>query len=184
MRTLLLISVWISIAACGDRQDDQSAATSADELTPASTDTAFVALEGEGLRIFLAEGGSARPIAFGTPEADASAALTAVLGPPAESGDNPDCAASFATWSNGLTVWFSQNRFVGWHVRPDSRLTTVDGIGPGTTRSELETEHNAQIMPSSLGQEFTVGALAGLLESDAPDARVQHLWAGQTCIAR
>lgn len=37
---------------------------------------------------------------------------------------------------------------------------------------------------STLGAEFSIGDIAGVFESAASDARVAHLWAGETCIAR
>jgi hypothetical protein len=55
----------------------------------------------------------------------------------------------------------------------------------GTTRTELENGASvARIAKSSLGEEFTAGDVAGLLDSAAADARVSNLWAGATCIAR
>lgn len=107
-----------------------------------------------------------------------------MLGAPVEQGENADCAAKYARWENGLTVWFANGRFAGWSLDRGSRLTTVNGIGLGTTRAELHAAYNLEVVRSSLGEEFTIGGMAGLLESAAPDARVQHLWAGQTCIAR
>jgi len=150
-----------------------------------AADSAFLALEGGGLRVFLASTGSSRPLPFGTPSTEVLAVLTTVLGSkPAERGENVDCAAKYAVWDNGLTVWFTNDRFSGWHVGRGSSLTTSDGLGPGTTRAQLEAARNAVFTSSSLGEEFTIGELAGLLESAAPDASVQHLWSGHVCIAR
>ena len=176
-------------AACGDvpanaGSDELPASDTASSARPAA-DSAFLALEGGGLRVFLASTGSSRPLPFGTPSTDVLAVLTTVLGSePAEKGENADCAAKYAAWDNGLTVWFTNDRFSGWHVGRGSSLTTADGLGLGTTRAQLEAAHNAVFTASSLGEEFTVGELAGLLESAAPGARVQHLWSGHVCIAR
>jgi hypothetical protein len=63
-------------------------------------------------------------------------------------------------------------------------LTTVSGIGLGSTRAELEAAYDAEVAPSSLGIEFHAGGLAGLLDSSRPDARVVSLWAGLACVAR
>ena len=49
---------------------------------------------------------------------------------------------------------------------------------------DLENAYAADIGRSTLGIEFTAGGLAGILESEAPDARVQHLWAGVACLGR
>lgn len=155
---------------------------------PAAPATAAtkLALDGEGLRLFDAASGAARRIPFGTRKPAALSALTAVqAAPPREQGENVDCRATFATWANGLTAWFAQDRFVGWSVRPGSpEVTTASGLTVGSSRADLDGAYNAKVAPSSLGVEFTAGGLAGLLDSARPDARVTHLWAGATCIAR
>lgn len=195
-----LLALTLIISACGDvpANAGSAGATVSDsapgpavQVSPApssdrpAADSAFLALEGEGLRAFLASTGSARPLPFGTPSADALAFLSAVLRTePVEQGVNVDCAAEYATWENGLTAWFALERFAGWSVGRGSPLTTVDGIGLGATRSELEDAYDPVITRSSLGEEFAAGGLAGLLESSAPDARIQHLWSGHTCVAR
>ena len=75
-------------------------------------------------------------------------------------------------------------RFVGWSLPRGSTLTTAAGVGPGSTWDELIAAHAATRRESTLGTELTAGDLAGLLDSDAPDATVLHLWAGENCIAR
>ncbi len=156
---------------------------------PAAVDSAYLALEGGGLRVFLASTGSARPLPFGTPSADARSVLRAVLGTePTGRGENVDCGVEYARWEDGLMTWFANGAFVGWSLERGSTLTTVSGIDPEAFRTavveELEAAYDVEVAPTSLGEEFTAGSLAGLLESAASDARVQHLWSGQTCIAR
>jgi hypothetical protein len=145
-----------------------------------------LALEGEGLRGFAVPSGSARPVPFGSPRAAVLDFLQAIYGsPPREQGENLDCGAEFAGWKDGLTVWFAEDRFVGWSLQDrDGTLTTASGVGIGSVRSELEAAHVIEVVDSSLGVEFTSGGLAGLLDSARPDARVTNLWAGLTCIAR
>jgi hypothetical protein len=147
---------------------------------------AELALEGEGLRLFLRSGGSARPLSFGTPAADVLRAVDAATGSaPSERGESADCGAEYARWSDGPTVWLDNGRFVGWSLRGErASLTTPTGVGIGTTRAEIESAHTVRVADSSLGIEFTVGGLAGLLESSAPDGRVTALWAGEACIMR
>lgn len=155
--------------------------------TPASPPLTppMLALEGEGLRIFLVPSGSARPIPFGTPQADAmTMLLSALTEAPREEGHSEDCGVDYATWDNGLTVRFSRGSFAGWSVGAGSKLTTASGLGIGSTRADLENAYSADIGRSTLGIEFTAGSLAGILESEAPDARVQHLWAGVACLGR
>jgi len=147
---------------------------------------ASLAVEGEGLRAFNLLTGSARALAFGSGRGDTLTMLEAALGKAAtEQGENIDCGARFARWDNGLSVWFSKDRFVGWSLgESGATLTTASGIGIGSTRSELESAYSASIAPSSLGTEFSAGGLAGLLDSAKPQARITNLWAGATCIAR
>ncbi len=165
--------------------DKDTSTTATSTASHPAADSAYLALEGGGLRVFLAATGSARPLPFGTPSADAMSVLSAVFGTePTERGENVDCGVEYARWENGLMTWFANGAFVGWSLERGSTLTTVSGIGLGATRAELEAVYDAEIAPSSLGEEFTAGSLAGLLESPASDARVQHLWSGQTCIAR
>lgn len=144
-----------------------------------------LAVEGEGLRVFTPSG-SARPIPFGTATADVMSLLVSTEGRgPIAQGVNEDCGASFARWESGLSVWFSKGQFAGWSIDDaDAKVTTASGIGIGSTRAELESAYNAQVARSTLGIEFTAGDLAGILDSEKPDARIAHLWAGQTCNAR
>lgn len=195
-----LLAVGLT-SACGAAPENSETAGSAEPDSFATSDTSrapdsipavdppvdsvFLALEADGLRAFLASTGSARPLPFGTPTADAMSMLNAVMEAiPVEQGENVDCAAEYATWESGLTVWFANGRFAGWGVGPGSALTTVDGLGPGATRADLEAAYDPTIQLSSLGYEFVVGRIAGLLESGASNARVRHLWSGHVCLAR
>lgn len=167
-----------------DRSDTLSVRDARDAPLPDSTQ-ATLALDGEALRVFLAQSGSARPIPFGTSKSDAMRMLDVVLtAVPREGGHSEDCGVDFATWENGLTVRFLRGTFAGWSVGAGSTLTTASGLGIGSTRADLEDTYAAEIGRSTLGIEFTAGGLAGILESEAPDARVRHLWAGVACLAR
>jgi len=160
-----------------------AAPDSADTQEPAAN----LALDGEGLRKFLTATGASRPIQFGMAKADALRMLESVQGaPPQQQGENIDCGATNAVWADGLTVWFARDRFVGWSLAAaGSPLSTAGGLMLGTTRAELENGASvAKIARSSLGEEFTAGEVAGLLDSAAANARVTNLWAGATCIAR
>ena len=145
-----------------------------------------LALDGEGLRLFDANSGSSRLLAFDSEGGAARSTLDRVLGAePVETGYSEDCAATFVRWAEGLTVWVVRDRFVGWSLRDDAeRLTTPTGMGIGSTRSEVEDAYAIEIFESSLGLEFVAGGMAGLFGSEASSAPVTHLWAGQTCIAR
>lgn len=147
--------------------------------------SAALAIEGDGLRVFVVSTGSARPIPFGTSAHAALDVLARVQGEPFERSENDDCAIVYASWRDGLTIWLQRERFVGWSVRgADAPYSTASGIGIGSTRAELAGAYDVKIAQTSLGTEFTAGGLAGVLESERMDARITHLWAGATCIAR
>lgn len=144
----------------------------------------LLALEGEGLRIFDPNSGSARPIPFGTPAAEVLRIVEALRGgPPREDGESPECGGSFATWEGGPTLRCRGGRFVGWSVR-DPGLSTAAGVEVGSTREELESVHAVQVARTSLGVEFSAGGLAGVLEGEGGEDRVVALWAGEACLAR
>ena len=161
--------------------------TTADVALPAGQPK--LAVEGEGLRWFLPPDGSARPIPFGTPQANVLASLERVRGP-AGKGVNTDCGAGpveYANWPDGLSVVFQRGKFVGWGLdgRAAGALATADGVGPGTTRVELERGFaTVSVQRTSLGSEFTAGELHGLLDGPEPRARVTEIWAGVSCVAR
>lgn len=157
------------------------------DAAPAPAAATKLALDGEGLRIVAVSTGSTRALPFGTAKADALSTLSAVEGaPPVRQGENIDCGATNAIWPDGLTVWFASDKFVGWSVGiAGSSLSTMGGLKLGSTRTEVENGATvATIAPSSLGEEFTAGGVAGLLESKSADAKVTNLWAGSVCIAR
>lgn len=207
---VLLLAVGLAVAGC-NQPDPASLPDAAEPPATAAVDSvlatpnpagepsdapgnaapqdpvAKLALDGDGLRIFITANGASRPIPFGIARADALRMLESVQGaPPQDQGENIDCGSTNAVWPDGLTVWFDRDEFVGWSVASaGSPLSTAGGLMLGTTRAELENGASvARIAESSLGEEFTAGDVAGLLDSDAADARVTNLWAGAACIAR
>ena len=155
----------------------------------AAADQPKLAVEGEGLRWFLPPNGSARPIPFGTPQADVLASLQRVRGP-AGRGMNADCGAGpveYASWPDGLSVVFQHGTFVGWGLdgRAAGALATANNVGPSTTRAELEGAFaTVSVQRTSLGSEFAAGKLHGLLDGPGRRARVTDMWAGVSCVAR
>lgn len=145
-----------------------------------------VALDPEGIRFFDSATGASRLLAFGVGQPATVAALSAALGAePIEQAEVDDCNASHVRWGQGLGAWFTVGHFAGWSVGDGaSGLATAAGVKPGSTRAELESAYDATVFESSLGTEFTAGEMGGVLDSHAADARVIHLWAGSTCIAR
>lgn len=182
----------IALLACTERKPapvDTAAA-------PVADSGAVLALDGEGLRVFLQPSGSARPIAFGDPRAAVVTTVSRLQrGMQPEVAENLECRATVATWpASGLQLWFSSDsaaRFIGWSLggraptdSTASTLTTPSGIGLGSTRAALDSVYTARVARSSLGVEFSAGGLAGILASARADATIQNLWAGQVCLAR
>lgn len=116
------IAALLLLAACQTTPDAPSPTTpGAPAEDAASQDAAAVALtlEGDGLRLVVRETGAARPVAFGTPFADAVAAVVRAEGDPSEDGVQPECGAgplAFAAWPDGLTLYGQDDAFAGWAV--------------------------------------------------------------------
>jgi hypothetical protein len=193
-RTALVLFAVIAVAAC-DRSIEPAeeapapAGAPSEAPTPAAPVQAAggLAIEGEGLRIFDAEG-AARAVPFGTPQETVIAAVTASTGGVApEQSTNEECgqgATQFAGYSNGLQLLFQNGDFNGWYL-DEAGLTTVDGIGVGSTRAALAQARTLEMQPdSTLGAEFVAGDVFGFLTSTAADATVQSLWAGGNCFFR
>jgi hypothetical protein len=201
MHRLAPLVLLFAMAAC--RQAEPPPATAADPpvpivkshaagvaaaqvIGPAEAAASRLALDAEGLRLLNAVSGASRLIPFGTTRTDALRAIESAQRTPARAtGVNDACRAAYVAWKNGLTVWFGGERFVGWSVQAgEAGPGTAAGLKVGSSRGELDGAYAAKIGKSTLGTQFRAGALAGLLDSDRPDARVTELWAGVTCIAR
>lgn len=147
-----------------------------------------VVLDGEGLRLVGPRTGSTRLVAFGTPEAEVVALVEGVLGALAEQSENLECGAGpvqFASWPDGFMLLAQDGAFGGWALNgiaaEPSSLSTMAGLGIGTTRAELDAAYDATVEESSLGAEFTAGDLYGVLSGFDADDRVENLWAGLSC---
>lgn len=190
----------LALAACNraPQAEEQTAATQtgaamegapavADPVTTdkdAATESPALAVEAEGLRLFNPKTGAARPIAFGLPRAQVLAAL-AFRGPPG-SGTNGECGAGplqYANWPDGLGLYFQDDKFVGWNAykRGNGAIATASGIGPGSTRAELEAAYTVKVSETTLGTEFAAGDLYGIFDSPAKTAKVTNMWAGVSC---
>lgn len=194
-RTALALAAVAALAACDRSQPPAPAEPAAPAETPAapaapdgpSVADGGLAIEAEGLRIFD-DTGAARAIPFGTPQATAIATVAASVGGAApEVTTNSECGAGatqFAEFSNGLQLLFQNNQFQGWFV-DEAGVTTVDGMGVGSTRASIESSRTVEMQAdSTLGDEFTSGDVGGFLTDATPQGTVTSLYAGLTCFFR
>lgn len=201
-RLLPVLAFAALVAACGQPSEESTPAAPAAPAAPTATAesaapatpaaaaaSGAVALDQEGLRL-VSDTGSTRLVAFGVPTADAVAALSSVLGAPADRSTNSECGAGpteFVSWPNDLDALFLDGKFSGWSLgsRSDGKVTTMDGIGVGSTRQQLtESFGNLTVEASTLGIEFTAGDIAGILDKDGPAGKVETIWGGTSCVFR
>ncbi|MFN4095916.1 MAG: hypothetical protein ACK4GG_04025 [Sphingomonas sp.] len=194
-----------ALAACGDKAPDNATGNIATEAmlneaeasvsnttVPAAAPTASVALNLAPGGLMLADMNSGRSVQqeFGIGGRGLLALAGAVLGKSTETGTNRECgegAMDFAKF-DGLTLWFQEDKFVGWFLDgAKPKLTTGTGAGIGSTRAQVADGLAISDVPdSSLGREFTTegGGLSGMLDGAGDGAKVTALWSGQACIFR
>jgi hypothetical protein len=185
----LLVLPALTLAACGDATQEPASApatpppaaeTPVATPSPAPAGARAVALDPEGLRLVDRQSGSTAALAFGQPAEQVVASVSAAQGSaPSERGTNSECGAGaldYATWSDGLTLWFQNGTFAGWAVN-EAGPTLMSGIGVGSSRADLEGAHVIQVEESTLGTEFASAGFYGILEA----GRVSNLWAGVSC---
>jgi hypothetical protein len=197
MRTVLVVATLL-LAACSQQSNAPAASTTAptpavsapapSNTTPspplAATDAApapkpvTLVLRGDGIDL----GGV---LAFGTPSDELIKKLTAHFSQPPGNVDTlNECGEGvlkMAGWDNGFTTYSQDGKFVGW-ASVDQR--TAEGIGFGSSRAALDAAYHPEVTESSLGWEFYVNGLSGILESNAPDAAISEFWSGMTCVMR
>lgn len=155
---------------------------------PIVTDGPAISIEGEGLRLVL-QTGATRALPFGTGKAQTVEILDRLQGSKGEASRNEECGAGpvdFVQWKNGLSALFQDDKFVGWSLGDDGKgLTTMNGIGIGSTRAELTAAFaGVTVEESTLGQEFSAGGMSGILNGPGANATVEALWAGVSCVFR
>lgn len=173
--------------AAGPAATPQPGLNAVQVAPPAEVAAVRLALDSEGLRLFNSVSGASRLIPFGAGKDDVIRSLAMALKKqPGQQQNNAECANVFVPWDNGLSVWFRDERFVGWFVRKDgdATLATASGVKVGSTRAELDSAYSAKIVNSTLGVEFSAGALSGLLDGTGSSAKITDLWSGDTCVAR
>jgi hypothetical protein len=203
------MGAMLALAGCGapEQPAKQPAANVAAERAepvaaprPASTPTAPAAepepeseakvnLAPDELTVVL-ESGAARHVTFGTSHDSTLQILGAALGNPMEQARNDECGAGpldYAAFRGGLSLYFQDGKFAGWDLDGREKggvFALANGIGIGSTRRQLEAAGDVRVRESTIGHEFALGDLSGLIDSSAATGKVTNLWAGTTCIAR
>ena len=170
-------------------------------LTKAEKSKQSLVLTAHALQLVHQITGSSNELPFGTPENQ----LTDIINNTLESkavniSVNTECGAGplkMVAWSNGLTLVFQENNtkntepetdwlFEGWYIdgtkEDANKLTTMAGIGIGSTLEELQNAYVIEVKKTSLGEEFsTASGLYGILNDTGTDAKIIHLWSGVSC---
>ncbi|MBO6573924.1 MAG: hypothetical protein JJ896_00785 [Rhodothermales bacterium] len=187
-RLLLTAFLLLGLTACqgADDADTSAEAPATEEAAPAEAPTPQIALNlsGEGLQVVVLQNASTRDINFGASSSQLLTVVETNFGPAAEDMMNDECGLRVMRWDSGLTLYFSDDAFAGWSARDtDGSLTTMAGIGPGSTRAELSDALAAEFQDSSVGPMFMAGGLNGTLTGDTDEDTVDVLFAGSTCVA-
>ncbi len=156
----------------------------------------ILVLTSNALQLVDSATGSSKELSFGMPERQMVELLTGILGKAPNSIQiNEECGAGplkMAAWNNGLTVVFQDVKqkgewlFSGWFVTTTSgtaqKITTMAGIGIGSTREAMEDAYVLKVFESTLGQEFsTSSGLYGIFEGASKNAKIIHMWSGLSC---
>ncbi len=152
--------------------------------TVTSAELPVPALDGEGLRMVIPSGAT-RLIPFGSERRVVENAVGRALGKGGTRSSLDECGAGPMEFSkiDGLSLNFQDDRFVGWTLDASSPLTTIDGVGAGSTRAEIEQSRTVTLVEdSTLGAEFRAGGIGGFFDGEG--GRVNLLYAGTQCFFR
>jgi hypothetical protein len=156
-----------------------------------------LALTSNALQLVDAITGSTKEIGYGMPYKQIVAIVRNILErEPAKVDVNSECGAGplkMASWSNGLTLVFKETKrdngewlLAGWFAsKPqpkESKLSTMAGVGVGSTLAELKSAYKISVSKTTLGQEFAVkSGIYGLLSGIGDDATIDAMWSGVSC---
>ena len=148
-----------------------------------------VVLEPDGIGI-LTDEDSITHFTFGQADlATTAPALESQLGPATSEEDLEECGPGplhSVSWP-GLTIYFQEDTLEGWYVQAGGSevFTTLEGIGLGSTRVDLEAAFaDLTVEESTIGIEWSGGGMAGILTEDSAEGEVEVIWSGLNCIAR
>lgn len=203
------VALLILLGACGDTGettgvdeagDVSSAATSTSpaagaSATPANPrgEPAALALMADGLSLLPVGVFQPQVIGFGSPRATVEkAAASAFPGVMPQRSRNDECGAGAMDFTayETLTLNFQNGLLVGWFAKAPANIATIDGIRPGITRAELESERQLEMVTgSTLDGEFRYflpnqTEIGGFLDGAGGGAVVTALHSGTNCFFR
>jgi hypothetical protein len=153
----------------------------ADTYRPSPGDT--ITADATGLHLSAPDGSAAQNLPFGTPFHIVMRTLVEIVGHEvhvAFPGECPEGALVNVTLPGRIDLNFREDRLEGWFLGPQDDVATADGLAIGTPRAVLKDA--AWFDDSTLGEEFTLGDISGLMSEDGNS--VSHLWSGTACIFR
>lgn len=156
-----------------------------------------VDLSGEGLFVVNRQSKTTQTIPFEADFTASTAVVSSILGKPTEKVESRQCDAgllSYTSWTNGLTMYGMQDRFVGWWISnrhtEDTNLATVNGIDLiGKSLTYLKANYNVEVFESSLGIEFytpssethTADNISGFISANEPNGVVTSVKSNIVC---
>jgi hypothetical protein len=151
-----------------------------------------------GLELRLVEDGfatghpglhSSGSIEFGQPKDQVIAAVAAIRGRPT-AGRNAECPSGAVDYASfgPLDLHFQDGKFAGWVLdgAANPPIENEWGVAIGKRRSEIGDGDRdpPRFEQTSLGPEFSVEGIGGMLDGNTPNARVTTLFSGVSCFAR
>lgn len=188
----LAMALALALAACGQQPADGAAPATDSVPVIAVGQTKgnpAIGLDPDGLGV-VGLSGVPKDLKFGLGQAEAVRILAEDYEVAGKASTNAECGAGpidFVEWPSGLSTLFQEGKFVGWSLnrRATRGPTTMAGIRPGSTRAELVAAYSGvKIEETTLGQEFDAGGLYGILDGAGPDAKIDAMWAGTSCVFR
>jgi len=91
-------------------------------------------------------------------------------------------AMTEVAFRNGVTLSFARGKFTGWDI-DKAGVSTDRGLKIGSSREALLRAYpKTEVDDTSLGVMFSTGTtIAGFLNADIDDARVENITAGSVC---
>ncbi|CAN5277077.1 hypothetical protein BH23BAC2_BH23BAC2_10790 [soil metagenome] len=156
---------------------------------------AFIALTANALQIVDASTGSTQELPVGAEMSRVVEIMERILNTKLPDPQvNSECGAgpmTILSLKNGLILMFQNSarndsgrlEFVGWSltegILQDRKITTMAGIGIGSTRRELKDVYTIELKNTSLGTEFSIGSeIFGILNSSD---EIEFMWSGTAC---